>query len=214
MAQPPNARAKCGNASRYCCGLGHAHRQGGSPLKAKVNAARHRSASAAIAVRMSGAKPWDTRLSLWLDVLVQGEEVLRVVLLFDSHESLIVGTERRFYRIFALFSEVIQIVRMAREGTYRIGRSSSPFDMEWRLSWLRPLCEEDKGILGLTLRKSSFGDSNPTRSSAIVLDNYSRKRRRRPVRVLHKQGDRIIAELAQEGRFPVVVVTVRKRAVQ
>ena len=55
MAQPPNARAKRGNASRYCCGSGHAHRQGGSPLKAKINAARHRSASAAIAVRMDGS---------------------------------------------------------------------------------------------------------------------------------------------------------------
>src|SRR6516225_3886411 len=55
MALPPNARAKRGNASRYCCGSGHAHRQGGSPRKAKVNAARHRSASAAIAVRMNGS---------------------------------------------------------------------------------------------------------------------------------------------------------------
>ena len=118
------------------------------------------------AVRMSGAKSWDTRLSPWFDVLVQGEEVLRVVLLFDSHESLIVGTERRFYRIFALFSEVIQIVRIAGERTYRIGRSSSPLGMELRLFWLRPLREEDKGILGLTLRKSRFGESNPTRSSA------------------------------------------------
>src|SRR6516225_11361230 len=55
MAPPPNARAKRGNASKYCCGSGHAHRQDGSPLKAKVNAARHSSASAALAVRMKGS---------------------------------------------------------------------------------------------------------------------------------------------------------------
>ena len=81
------------------------------------------------------------------------------------------------------------------------------------LSWIHPLCKDAKGILGLTLRKTSFGDSNPTRGSAIVLDNYPRKRRRRPVRMFHKQGDRIIAELAQEGRFPLVVVTVRESPV-
>ena len=55
MATPPNARARRGNASRYCCGSGHAHRQGGSLLKAKVNAARQRSASAATAARMDGS---------------------------------------------------------------------------------------------------------------------------------------------------------------
>src|SRR6478735_107128 len=53
MAPPPNARAKRGNASKYCCGSGHAHRQGGSPAKAKVSAAMHCSASAAVAVRMN-----------------------------------------------------------------------------------------------------------------------------------------------------------------
>src|SRR6516165_8737152 len=85
----------------------------------------------------------DALLNLRFDVLVQAKEIRRIILLFDGHESLIVGTERGFYRIFALFSEVIQIVRIARERTYRIGRSSSPFDMELRLSWLRPLREED-----------------------------------------------------------------------
>jgi hypothetical protein len=49
-------------ASRYCCASGHAHRQGGSPLKAKVSTARYRYASAAIAVRMSEAEPLDTCL--------------------------------------------------------------------------------------------------------------------------------------------------------
>src|SRR6516164_4799425 len=108
MAPPPNARAKRGNASRYSCGSGHAHRQGGSPLKAKVNVARHRSASAVIAVRMSEAEPLDTRLSLWLDVLVHAKEVLRVVLLLNGREPLVVGTERGFDRFFTPPSQEFQ----------------------------------------------------------------------------------------------------------
>jgi hypothetical protein len=55
MALPPNARAKRGNASKYCCGSGHAHRQGGSQPKAKVSAAKHRSVSGTLAVRMNGS---------------------------------------------------------------------------------------------------------------------------------------------------------------
>src|SRR6201993_1498478 len=55
MASPPNARANRGNASKYCCGSGHAHRQGGSELKAKVSAAKHCSQSGALAVRMNGS---------------------------------------------------------------------------------------------------------------------------------------------------------------
>src|SRR5919198_3926682 len=55
MAPPPKARAKRGNASRYCCGSGHVQRQGGSPLKANVSTAKHRSASAAVAVSISAS---------------------------------------------------------------------------------------------------------------------------------------------------------------
>src|ERR1700747_1254242 len=55
MALPPNARAKRGNASKYCCGSGHAHRQGGSQLKAKVSDAKHRSQSGVLAFRMNGS---------------------------------------------------------------------------------------------------------------------------------------------------------------
>src|SRR5215510_6409237 len=55
MALPPKARAKRGNASKYCCGSGHAQRQGGSLPKANVSTARHRSASAAVAVRINAS---------------------------------------------------------------------------------------------------------------------------------------------------------------
>src|SRR4029077_1786950 len=116
----------------------------------------------------------------------QAKEVLAIVLLLDGLQPLVVGTERGFYRIFALLSQVIQIIRTAGERTYRIGRSSSPIDMELRLSRIRPLREKDKGILGLTLCKSSFGDPNPTRSSPIVLDDYTGKRGCRPVRLLYQ----------------------------
>ena len=81
------------------------------------------------------------------------------------------------------------------------------------LSWIHPLCKDENVILGLPLRKSSFGDINPTCNSTIVLDNYPAEWRCRPVRMLHKEDNRIIAELAQESRFPVVMVTVRKARV-
>ena len=82
--------------------------------------------------------------------------------------------------------------------------------MELRLSWIGPLREKGNGILGLALRKSSFGDPNPTRSSSIVLDNYRAERGYRPIRMLYKDADRIVTELAQEGRFPIIMVTIRE----
>ena len=97
---------------------------------------------------------------------------------------------------------------------YRVCRSSSPFDMAPGFFRSHPLREKGNGILGLTLGKSSFGDRNPAGSSTIVLDNDPAKRRCRPVRVLHEQKNRIIAELAQECRFPVVLVTLREARVQ
>ena len=84
--------------------------------------------------------------------------------------------------------------------------------MTLRLSWVHPLCEDENGILGLPLRKCSFGDTNPTCNSAIVVDNHPAEWRCRPVRMLHKDDNRIIAELTQECRFPVVMVTCGKPA--
>src|SRR6516225_9374250 len=150
---------------------------------------------------------------LWFDVLVQAKEVLRVVLLLDRHEPVVVGTERGFDRAFSLLTQVIQEVRIARERTHRIRQTASPFDMALGLSWIHPLCKDENVILGLPLRKSSFGDTNPTSNSTIVLDNHRAEWRCRPVRMLHKDNNRIIAELAQESRFPVVMVTVRKARV-
>src|SRR6516225_6711512 len=68
---------------------------------------------------------------LWFDVLVQAKEVLRVVLLLDSHEPVVVGTERGFDRVFSLLTQVIQEVRTARERTHRIRQTASPFAI-WR----------------------------------------------------------------------------------
>src|ERR1700756_3909587 len=82
------------------------------------------------------------------------------------------------------------------------------------LSCIHPLCKVENVILGLPLRKSSFRDPNPTRNSTIVLDNHRTEWRCRPVRMLHKNGDRIITKLTQECRFPVVMVTVREARVQ
>jgi hypothetical protein len=45
-----------------------------------------------------------TLLNLRFDVLVQAKEVLRVVLLFDGHEPVVVRTERGFDRIFSLLT--------------------------------------------------------------------------------------------------------------
>src|SRR6516165_10059374 len=71
MPPPPKARAKRGNASRYCCGSGHAHRHGGSPAKAKVSTARHRSAWADVAVRMNRSEGLSCRCLcfIWPPVL-------------------------------------------------------------------------------------------------------------------------------------------------
>src|SRR6266404_4362250 len=52
------------------------------------------------------------------DVLVQAKEVLRVVLLLDGYESVVVGTERGFDRVFSLLTQEIQKVRTARERTH------------------------------------------------------------------------------------------------
>jgi hypothetical protein len=52
-------------------------------------------------------------LDLRFDVLVQAKEVLRVVLLLDGHEPVVVGTERGFDRVFSLLTEEIQQVRAA-----------------------------------------------------------------------------------------------------
>src|ERR1700738_4193803 len=82
------------------------------------------------------------------------------------------------------------------------------------LSWIHPLCKDENVILGLPLRKSSFGDSNPTCNSTIVLYNHPAEWRCRLVRMLHKDDNRIIAELAQESRFPVVLVPRREGGVQ
>ena len=54
--------------------------------------------------------------------------------------------------------------------------------MPLRLSRIGPLREDANVVLGLTLRKCSFGDSNPTCSSTITLDSYTGKRRCRPIR--------------------------------
>src|SRR5260221_319072 len=156
----------------------------------------------------------NTLSDLRFDVLVQAKEVLRVVLLLDSHEPVVVGTERGFDRVFSLLTQVIQEVRTARERTHRIRQTASPFDMALRLSWLQPLCKDENVILGLPLRKSSIGDTNPTRNSTIVLDNHRAEWRCRPVRMLHKVDNRVIAQLTQECRFPVVMVTVREARVQ
>ena len=127
------------------------------------------------------------------DVLVQAEEVLGVVLLLHGHEPVVVGTERGLDRIFSLLTEEIQQVRAARERTHRIRQTASPFDMALGLSWIHPLCKDGNIILGLPLRKSSFGGTNTTCSSTIVLDSYSAEWRCRPVRMLHKDDYRIIA---------------------
>ena len=65
--------------------------------------------------------------------------------------------------------------------------------MALRLSWIHPLRNNNEVISGLTLCKSTFRDTNPTRSSTIKLDSYPGKRRCRPVRMLHKDSNRIIA---------------------
>src|SRR6516225_759604 len=151
---------------------------------------------------------------LWFDVLVQAKEVLRVVLLLDRHEPVVVGTERGFDRAFSLLTQVIQEVRIARERTHRIRQTASPFDMALGLSWIHPLCKDANGILGLPLGKSSFGDTNPTCNPAIVLDNHPGEWRCRPVRMLHKDVNSVIAVLAQESRFPIVMVTIPEARVQ
>ena len=46
--------------------------------------------------------------------------------------------------------------------------------------------------------QKKFRKPNPTRSSPIVLDNYPGKRGCRPIRLLYKQSDRIIAQPGQE----------------
>jgi hypothetical protein len=99
-------------------------------------------------------------LNLRFDVLVQAKEVLWVVLLFDGHKPGVVRPECGFNRVFSLFAQVIQVVCFARERTYRSGQVLGPFNMELRLSWIRPLREKGNGVLGLALRKGSFGDPN------------------------------------------------------
>jgi len=80
-----------------------------------------------------------------------------------------------------LVAEEIQIVRTTGERTYRIRDTASPFDMAGGLSRIGPLRKNGNGILGMTLRISGFGDSNPTGNSAIVFDRYPAERRFRPV---------------------------------
>jgi hypothetical protein len=46
----------------------------------------------------------NTRLNLRFDVLVQAKEVLRVVLLLDGHEPVVVEPERGFNRVFSLLT--------------------------------------------------------------------------------------------------------------
>jgi hypothetical protein len=66
--------------------------------------------------RVQGKKP--PLLNLRFDVLVHAKEVLRVVLLLNGREPVVVGTERGFDRVFSLLTQEIQKVRTARERTH------------------------------------------------------------------------------------------------
>ena len=60
----------------------------------------------------------NTDSDLWVDVLVHAKEVLRVVLLLDAREPVVVGTEGGFDRVFFLLAQEIQKVRTARKRTH------------------------------------------------------------------------------------------------
>jgi hypothetical protein len=55
---------------------------------------------------------------LRFDVLIQAEEILRVVLLLDGSEPVKIGAECRLDGVLPLVTQVIQQVPAAREGTY------------------------------------------------------------------------------------------------
>jgi hypothetical protein len=69
-------------------------------------------------------------LNLRFDVLVQAKEVVWVVLLFDGHKPGVVRPECGFNRVLSLFTQVIQVVRSARERAYRIGQILGPLSMK------------------------------------------------------------------------------------
>jgi transposase len=59
----------------------------------------------------------DSLLDRRFDVLVQAEEVIRVVFLLDGHKPVVVWTERRSDRVFSLLTQEVQQVTTARKRT-------------------------------------------------------------------------------------------------
>ncbi len=89
------------------------------------------------------------------------------VLSLNGREPVVVGTKSSFDRIFFLVTQEVQQIPTAGERTYRLCQTPSPFDMVLRLSRISPLRKAANQILGLTLRKRSFGDPNPACSPTI-----------------------------------------------
>ena len=81
-------------------------------------------------------------------------------------------------------------------------------------SRLHPLREDAQVVLAMALRECRVALPHPARGAAVLLDQHRRHWRGRLVRVADDDIDRVVAQLAQEGGFPIVLVAVRHGRVE
>src|ERR1051325_3343885 len=73
-------------------------------------------------------------LSGWLDVLIQLEEVGRVILVFQGNQPVVVGPISRPYPLLALIAEKVDVDAAQREGTRGRPEHPRPPDMPLRVA--------------------------------------------------------------------------------
>src|SRR5215212_3693289 len=133
------------------------------------------------------------------DVLVEAEEVGRVVLVLQRNQPIVVGVIGGPHPLLALHTEIIDIDRRWRERLQRVPKFSRPGDVALGLCWVGPHRGDQEVVVQLSVREGARLRSDATHGPTEMLQ-YRYGLRRGHHREMRDEGvDGLVAELGQEG---------------
>src|SRR5664279_5380348 len=105
----------------------------------------------------------------WLDVLVEAEQVRRIIGVLEGNEPVIVGAVGLPYPLLALHAEHVDVDPTACKWLRRLRGFAGPLDMLIGLHRVGPLGGDYEVILCLTMGEGSRGLVDPTSRATVIL---------------------------------------------
>src|SRR5829696_2162708 len=143
-------------------------------------------------------------------VLVETEEVRRIVLVLQGYQPLVVCAVCLLDPVFSLFSQVVDVDPCLEERLHRLEERTRPLDILFRVGRIGPLREDEEVVVLVPMPEGRRGWVHTAGRSMHLLEPYTGDWGGHFCNESDHDLDRLIAQMLQPARLPVMLQTERE----